>query len=67
VQVPDLGLAVASARAAGLAYAQHIILVRAVIRDDHLDPGVRPAPAGPESGRRIHTDLLLFTKPGGTP
>ena len=51
------GSIVAAARAAGLAYAQHIVLVRAAIDGDRL----APAAPGP-----VHDDLLVFTKPGGT-
>lgn len=56
---------VAAARAAGLVYAQHIVLVRAAIDGDSLalaDPGPGPAVPG---GRPAHDDLLVFTKPGG--
>jgi len=52
------GSAVAAARAAGLVYAQHIVLVRAEIDGDRL------APAAP-GGSQVHDDLLVFTKPGG--
>jgi hypothetical protein len=55
--VPDLGLAVARARAAGLVYTQHIILIHAAIDGDQFRPF--PAPPG-----RIYTDLLIFAKPG---
>src|SRR5712691_6613507 len=62
-QLADLtGQAVASARAAGLVYAQHIVLVHAAIRDGQLAPD--PA-AGLPGGCRVHSDLLIFTKPGG--
>ncbi len=66
-QLADLtGQAVASARAAGLVYAQHIVLVHAAIRDGQLapDPAADGA-AGLPGGCRIHSDLLIFTKPGG--
>ena len=59
------GHVIAAARGAGLIYAQHVVLVHAAIRDDHLDPD--PSPAGPTAqpgGSRIHSDLLVFTKPG---
>ena len=63
-QPSDLaGHAVAAARAAGLIYAQHIVLVHAAISGDHLDP--EPLPASQRSqpgGSRIHSDLLVFTK-----
>jgi hypothetical protein len=62
-QLADLaGHAVAAARAAGLVYAQHIVLVHAAIDGDHLTPG--PAAAGSRAGgTQIHSDLLVFTKP----
>jgi len=64
--VPDLGLAVARARAAGLVYAQHIILIHAAVDGDQLRPfpAPRPAPPGRPPGARIHTDLLIFSKHG---
>jgi hypothetical protein len=68
-QVPDLSLAVACARAAGLVYAQHIILIHAAIDSARLRPvpGLRLAAPSPREGpqnTRIHTDLLIFTRPG---
>ena len=67
---PDTGLAggtVAAARAAGLVYAQHIVLVHAAIDGDRLDPGdPPPPPAGLPGDATVHSDLLVFTKPGGT-
>lgn len=68
-QIPDLAHAVASARAAGLVYAQHIILIHAAIDGGQLRPfpgqpaGPRPGDGPP--GSRIHADLLVLTKPGG--
>lgn len=60
------GSAVAAARAASLSYAQHIALVHAVIDGDRLDPGPAPAArAGVPGDIRVHSDLLVFTKPGG--
>ena len=66
-QLADLtGQAVASARAAGLVYAQHIVLVHAVIRESQLAPDPAAGTAsGLPGGRRIHSDLLIFTQPGG--
>src|SRR5947207_516409 len=59
------GHVVAAARAAGLAYAQHIVLVHAAIDGDRLDPaGPAPGTASPPGGTRVHSDLLVFTKPG---
>jgi len=63
-QLADLaGQAVAAARAAGLVYVQHIVLVHAAIRDGQLAPGQDAA--GLPGGCRVHSDLLVFTKPGG--
>ncbi len=68
--IPDLGLAVACARAAGLVYAQHIILIHSAVAGGQLRPFTAPRPAAPgcpqESppGTRIHTDLLIFSKYG---
>jgi len=60
------GGVVASARAAGLTYAQHIVLLHAAIDGDRLGCASPPAgTSGPGSGARIHSDLLIFTKPGG--
>ena len=62
---PLAGSVVAAARAAGLVYAQHIVLVRAEIDGDSLAPAdPDPGPAVP-GGRPAHDDLLVFTKPGG--
>jgi hypothetical protein len=61
------GHVVAAARAAGLAYAQHIVLVHAAVDGDRLDPASPVSgTAGPPGGTRVHSDLLVFTKPGGT-
>jgi hypothetical protein len=60
------GSVVAAARAAGLVYAQHIVLVRAAIDGDRLAPAApdpSPGTAGP-GGSPVHDDLLVFTKPG---
>jgi hypothetical protein len=67
-QLADLtGHAVATARAAGLVYAQHIVLVHAAIRGSQLAPDPAAGDgAGLPGGSRIHSDLLIFTKPGGT-
>lgn len=61
------GSVVAAARAAGLVYAQHIVLVRAGIDGDRLAPAA-PAPgtgSAAPGGSQVHDDLLVFTKPGG--
>jgi hypothetical protein len=59
------GSIAATARAAGLVYAQHIVLVRADIDGDRLAPAdPDPGPSVP-GGRPAHDDLLVFTKPGG--
>jgi hypothetical protein len=59
------GSVVAAARAAGLIYAQHIVLVRAGIDGDHLTPAAPSTGPGGPGGSPIHDDLLIFTKPGG--
>jgi hypothetical protein len=68
-QIQDLAHAVACARAAGLIYTQHIVLLHATIDGRQLRPFPgQDAPSGPgESppGTRIHADLLVLTKPGG--
>jgi len=66
-QLADLaGHAVAAARAAGLVYAQHIVLVHAAIDGDHLAPDpAATAPVSRAGCHQIHSDLLVFTKPGG--
>jgi hypothetical protein len=63
----QVGRVVARARAAGLGYTQHIVLVHAVIRGDSLDgPLLPPDPHCPLVHAAAHTDLLLFTAPEGT-
>jgi hypothetical protein len=60
------GSAVAAARAAGLLYAQHIVLLHAGINGERLDPGpAAPGDAAAPGGILVHSDLLVFTKPGG--
>jgi hypothetical protein len=60
------GRVVARARAAGLSYAQHIVLVHAVVSGDSLDgPLLPPDPQCPLVHAAAHTDLLLFTAPEG--
>ena len=61
---------IAAARAAGLIYTQHIVALHAAITDGQLTPGP-PGPARPDEAAsppvvcaRIHSDLLVFTKPG---
>jgi len=61
------GSVVAAARAAGLVYAQHIVLVRADIAGDRLIPAAPGAGAAAPGGSPVHDDLLVFTKPGGEP
>ena len=66
----DPGEVIAAARAAGLIYAQHIVAVHAAITGGQLAPGppgaARPDEAcGPPAVHaRVHSDLLVFTKPG---
>jgi hypothetical protein len=69
-QIPDLSHAVACARAAGLIYAQHIVLLHAALDGEQLRPfpGQHAAAAGSRDGppgARIHADLLVLIKPGG--
>jgi hypothetical protein len=59
------GSVVAAARAAGLVYAQHIVLVRAAIDGDSLTPADPDPGQAVPGGRPAHDDLLVFTKPGG--
>ena len=61
------GSVVAAARAAGLVYAQHIVLVRADIDGDRLAPAAPGTGAAAPGGSPVHDDLLVFTKPGGEP
>ena len=66
----DPGEVIAAARAAGLIYAQHIVAVHAAITGGQLTPGppgaARPDEAAgpPAVHARVHSDLLVFTKPG---
>jgi hypothetical protein len=68
-QIPDLSHAVACARAAGLVYAQHIVLLHAALDGGQLRPfpGQHAASCPREGppGARIHADLLILSKPGG--
>jgi hypothetical protein len=65
------GQLIAHARAAGLVYAQHVIALHAPLRDDRLLSPPPPQPcassASPAETRHlpVHTDLLLFARPGG--
>ena len=59
------GSVVAAARAAGLVYAQHIVLVRAGIDGDRLAPAAPGTGSAAPGGSPVHDDLLVFTKPGG--
>ena len=61
------GNVVAAARAAGLVYTQHIVLVRAEIDGDRLVPAAPRTGAAAPGGSPVHDDLLVFTKPGGEP
>ena len=69
----DPGEAITQARAAGLIYAQHIVALHAPITGSQLAPGpgdtTRPdqAPGLAAVHIRIHSDLLVFTKPGKEP
>lgn len=58
------GRVVTAARAAGLAYLQHVIAVRARLRGDQLvaSPADLDAAAGMPVHQPVHTDVLVFTK-----
>jgi hypothetical protein len=69
----DPGEVIAAARAAGLVYAQHIVALHAAITGGQLTTGL-PGAARPDEAAGppavcacVHSDLLVFTKPGGTP
>jgi hypothetical protein len=61
----DTAGSVAAARAAGLVYAQHIVLVRAAIDGDRLAPAAPGTGSAAPGGSPVHDDLLVFTKLGG--
>ena len=63
--VGTAGSVVAAGRAAGLVYAQHIVLVRAGIDGDRLAPAAPGAGSAAPGGSPVHDDLFVFTKPGG--
>ena len=64
---------IARARQVGLVYLQHIIALRVPARGERIDPVVSPCAVtvaqelrgwvGPSDSARVHSDLLLFTKP----
>lgn len=64
-QCDGLARTITAARGAGLRYLQHIVVLTATVTDDHLTP----PPAGiPADGRLLtpaHTDIAVFTTPGG--
>jgi hypothetical protein len=66
----DPGEVIAAARAAGLIYAQHIVALHAAITDGQLvtaPQGIAcggETPGPPAVCTRVHSDLLVFTKPG---
>lgn len=54
------------ARAAGLVYLQHIAAIHAHLDGGHLTPAPGTPPAQPGTAHaRAHSDVLVFTKPGG--
>jgi hypothetical protein len=69
----DPGEVITQARVAGLIYAQHIVALHAPIAGSQLAPGpgdtARPGQAAGLAAVhvRIHSDLLVFTKPGKEP
>jgi hypothetical protein len=58
------GQVVTQARAAGLVYAQHIVVLHAAIRGGQLIPDPAAAVAGLPAARQVHSDLLVFLRPG---
>ena len=69
----DPGEAISRARAAGLVYAQHIVTLHATITGSQITPRPDDAARPDEAAEpapvhvRIHSDLLVFTKPGKEP
>ncbi|MFI7455219.1 hypothetical protein ACIBQX_47650 [Nonomuraea sp. NPDC049714] len=67
---------IARARQVGLLYLQHIIALRVPARGERSDPVVSPCVVtmaqklrgwvGPSDSARVHSDLLLFTKPASS-
>ncbi|OHV23952.1 hypothetical protein BBK14_23505 [Parafrankia soli] len=55
---------ITAARATGLRYLQHIIVLTSAIHGDELHP---PAETSSDHGmlEPVHTDLAVFTRPGG--
>jgi SAM-dependent methyltransferase len=62
----DSAAVIAAARAAGLVYAQHVIALRVPVAGGELAPPPGTAPAPGATGARVHADVLVLTKPGGT-
>ncbi|MEV4800755.1 hypothetical protein AB0K18_12145 [Nonomuraea sp. NPDC049421] len=73
--VDPLPKLIVQAREAGLVYLQHIVALRHPARGERIDPGLLrrglaelqelPACAGLPASARVHSDVLLFTRPGG--
>jgi len=68
----ELGPLVGAARTAGLIYLQHVVAVHARADGDTLTPqpaidpvALRRSRRGGAAHLRIHTDVLVFTHPGG--
>ncbi|MET8004263.1 hypothetical protein [Nonomuraea glycinis] len=67
---------IARARQAGLIYLQHIIALRVPAHGERIDPVISPCAVtvaqelrgrvGPSDSARVHSDLLLFTKPASS-
>jgi len=59
------GQVVAGARAVGLVYLQHIVVVDAVVADDSIEIPEALGPVGEGVVHvRVHRDVLVFTTPG---
>jgi hypothetical protein len=62
----DSAAVIAAARAAGLVYAQHVIALRVPLAGGELVPPPGTAPAPGAACARVHADVLVLSKPGGT-
>ena len=54
---------VARARATGLIYLQHLVVVDAAVAGDTIQASQRAVPNGPAVHLRVHRDVLIFTQP----
>jgi hypothetical protein len=63
------GEVIVAARASGFTYTQHIVALLAPITDGRITPapGLHIPADGAALHTQVHSDLLVFTKPGGSP